>query len=256
MTPVRTLPHRRAGAGPVLVLVHGYLGGSEQWMAEIDRFSDRFDVIAPDLPGFGDAADWAPCGTIGELAAAVTGLLDDLGIGLFTLLGHSMGGMVAQEAAAARPDRVERLVLYGTGPLGLMPDRFEPIDVSRERLKHDGVARTIRRIGATWFSCGREPKGLDLLVRIGSHASEAAALAGLDAMQRWDGRGALGRLTMPSLVLWGDGDRSYRWPQVEALWRGLPDARLAVIPGVSHAAHMEKPGLFHAILADFLRQKA
>ncbi|MFX3653900.1 MAG: alpha/beta fold hydrolase [Paracoccaceae bacterium] len=239
----------------MLVLVHGYLGGSEQWTAEIDQFSDRFDVIAPDLPGFGEAADRAACGTIAGLAAAVTRLLDDLGVDRFTLLGHSMGGMIAQEAAAARPERVERLVLYGTGPLGLMPDRFEPIDVSRERLKTDGVARTIRRIGATWFSSGREPKGLDMLIRIGSRASEAAALAGLDAMQGWDGRGALGRLTMPALVIWGDGDRSYRWPQVEALWRGLPDARLAVIPGVSHAAHVEKPGLFHAILADFLRRE-
>lgn len=253
---MKVLPHRRAGSGPAFVLVHGYLGGSEQWEAEIAHFADRFDVIAPDLPGFGDAADRPPCRTIAELAAAVTGLLDDLGVDRFTLLGHSMGGMIAQEAAAACPERVERLVLYGTGPLGLMPDRFEPIDVSRERLRQEGVARTIRRIGATWFSCGREPAGLDKLVRIGARASEAAALAGLDAMQGWDGRGALGRLAMPALVLWGDGDRSYRWPQVEALWTGLPDARLAVIPGVSHAAHMEKAALFHAILSDFLRPEA
>ena len=256
MTSAPLLPHRRAGSGPALVLVHGYLGGSEQWEAEIAHFSDRFDVIAPDLPGFGDAAGWPPRRTIAGLAAAVTGLLDDLGVGRFALLGHSMGGMIAQEAAAARPDRVERLVLYGIGPLGLMPDRFEPIDVSRERLKAEGVARTIRRIGATWFSCGCDAPGLEMLVRIGSRASEAAALAGLDAMQGWDGRAALGRLAMPALVLWGDGDRSYRWPQVEALWKGLPNARLAVIPGVSHAAHLEKAALFHAVLSDFLRPEA
>lgn len=252
MTTADRLPHRRAGSGPALVLVHGYLGGSAQWAVEIARFADHFDVIAPDLPGFGAAADRPPCRSIAELAAAVTGLLDDLGVERFTLLGHSMGGMIAQQAAAASPGRIERLVLYGTGPLGLMPDRFEPIDVSRERLKAEGVARTIRRIGATWFSSDREPRGLDMLVRIGARASEAAALAGLDAMQGWDGRGALSSLSMPALVLWGDGDRSYRWPQVEALWKGLPNARLAVIPGVSHAAHLEKPALFHALLTDFL----
>ena len=87
---------------------------------------------------------------------------------------------------------------------------------------------------------------------LGAQASEPAALAGLDAMSHWDGRGALGRLTMPTLVLWGDGDRSYRWPQVEVLWQGLPDAALAVIPGTAHAVHLEKPALFHAMLDDFL----
>jgi pimeloyl-ACP methyl ester carboxylesterase len=72
-------------------------------------------------------------------------------------------------------------------------------------------------------------------------------------MSHWDGRGALSRLTMPTLVLWGDGDKSYRWPQVEALWQGLPAAGLAVIPGTAHAVHLEKPALFHAVLDDFLK---
>ncbi len=246
------LPHRRAGAGPALVLVHGYLGGSAQWDAETAQFSDRYDVIAPDLPGFGDASGEAGCRSIGEMADSVLGLLDNLGIGEFILMGHSMGGMIAQEMAARAGDRVSKLILYGTGPLGLMPDRFEPIKLSRDRLCSDGVEKTIERIGATWFRRGEAAAGYPLVRQIGAQANPEAALVALDAMADWDGRPALKSLDMATLVLWGHDDRSYRWPQVEALWKNLPNATLSVIPGASHAAHLEKPKLFAAIVEDFL----
>ena len=54
--------------------------------------------------------------------------------------------------------------------------------------------------------------------------------------------------------IWGDADRSYRWPQVETLWTNLPDVRLSVIPGSAHAAHLEKPHLFHSLIDDFLSE--
>jgi len=250
--PASLLPHRRAGQGSALVLVHGYLGGSAQWEAEIAHFSDRFDVIAPDLPGFGDATARPGCARIADMAGAVTGLLDQLGIDRFILLGHSMGGMIAQQIAASQSHRVEKLILYGTGPLGLMPDRFEPIGLSRERLERDGIDATIRRIAGTWFCKGESAPGFAQVAGIGARASAAAARAALDAMAAWDGRSALPGLAMPTLVIWGHDDQSYRWPQVESLWRGLPNATLSVIPGAAHAAHLEKPRLFHAVLDDFL----
>jgi pimeloyl-ACP methyl ester carboxylesterase len=244
--------YRRAGAGPVLLLVHGYLGGAAQWEQEFERLSDRFDVIAPDLPGFGDAAA-APCiDRIEGFAAHLACLMDELRIDRFHLLGHSMGGMIAQEFAARFSQRIDKLILYGTGPLGMMPDRFETLDMSRRRLAEDGVARTIRRIGSTWFRHGDSAKGFQIVAAVGAKASQRSAQAGLDAMSHWDGRAALSRLVMPSLVIWGDGDQSYRWSQVEALWKGLPNSQLAVIPGTAHAAHLEKSGLFQALLLDFL----
>lgn len=249
------LPYLRAGSGPAFVLVHGYMGGADQWANEIAHFSDRYDVIAPNLPGFGAAAARAGSTSIEGMARAMLERLDTLGIDRFTLLGHSMGGMVVQEMARMRPDRIARLVLYGTGPLGLMPDRFEPIATSMERLLSDGVETSIRRIGATWFKDPDRSPGYPLVCRIGALANPQAAENALCAMADWDGRGALGKLTMPTLVVWGDTDRSYRWPQVETLWTKLPDVRLSVIPGASHAAHLEKPVLFHALLEDFLAEQ-
>jgi pimeloyl-ACP methyl ester carboxylesterase len=62
------------------------------------------------------------------------------------------------------------------------------------------------------------------------------------------------RLSMPTLVLWGDSDKSYRWPQVESLWQNLSNVQLSVIPRTAHAVHLEKPKLFHSVIEDFLAQ--
>lgn len=250
-----SLPYLRAGRGAAFVLVHGYLGGAQQWRAEIDRFAEQFDVIAPNLPGFGAASMLPGCNTIAGMAESVLSLIDELDITEFFLLGHSMGGMVVQEMAHMRPERISRLVLYGTGPLGAMPDRFEPWSMTRHRLLAEGVEATVGRIGATWFKQGTNAKSYPKVVEIGARANPQAVEAALDAISEWDGRAALQSLKMPSLVLWGEADRSYRWPQIEALWTGLPDASLAVIPGVSHAAHLEKPELFHTLVADFLAER-
>jgi len=240
------------GDKPLLVLVHGYLGGAAQWAGEIAALSDRFEVLAPALPGFGDAAGAAPASSIGDFAAHVLDQIDANGAERFVLLGHSMGGMIAQEMARRAPHRVARLVLYGTGPLGAMPDRFEPLDVSLDRLRREGVAQTAGRIAATWFVERDRAPGFALARDIAVRASTEAAIAALHAMADWDGRAALSRITAPTLILWGERDRSYRWPQVETLWTRLPDASLAVVPGACHAVHLEKPAIFRALLEDFI----
>ena len=245
--------YRRMGSGPTLVLLHGYLGGSAQWDAEIEHLQDRFDVIAPDLPGFADASAMQCADLIADFATAVLSFLDEINIGSFFLLGHSMGGMIAQEMAVIDPARIERLILYGTGAIGLMPHRFESIEVSRERLLRDGVPTMARRIATTWFVEGENAHSFSTVARLGAQASIQAATAALDAMFKWDGRKALAEIELPALIIWGEKDQSYRWSQIETLWQNLPHASLAIIPSSAHAAHLEKPDIFHALVDDFLK---
>ncbi len=250
-----TVPYLRAGSGKPLVLVHGYLGGSAQWQPQIEAFSATHDAIAPGLPGFGQAAHLPGPARISDFADAVMDCIDALGIGRFTLLGHSMGGMIVQNIAARHGDRLDGLVLYGTGPLGLMPDRFEPVETSIARLEADGVQATADRISATWFRDGSAASGYAATRDIARLANPQAAHNALLAMRDWDGRDALSQIDTPCRIVWGDRDRSYRWPQVNALWTGIPDAELATIAGASHAAHVEKPQLFNAIVQDFLNAR-
>jgi pimeloyl-ACP methyl ester carboxylesterase len=72
-------------------------------------------------------------------------------------------------------------------------------------------------------------------------------------MEGWDGRDRLASIGSPTLVVWGESDRTYGWPLIEGLWRTIPGASLAVLPGCSHALHLERPALFHALVLDFLR---
>lgn len=244
----------RAGSGEPLVLVHGYLGGSSQWAAELQALSPHLDVIAPDLPGFGKSSHLASPDQISGHAQAVLDCLDGLGVQRFHLLGHSMGGMVVQEMVRMAPQRVQRLVLYATGALGLLPGRFETMARSRERLREDGLEATARRISATWLREREASPSAPALGDLAAQASAQAAEAGLWAMERWDGRDHLAHIRQPTLIVWGDQDRSYQWAQIETLWRGIAGSSLAVLPRCAHALHLENPAVFHRHLLDFLTE--
>ena len=246
------LPHQRLGTGVTLVLVHGYLGGASQWEAQIQFFSQHFDVIALDLAGYGNGQHLKAPTEMAAHAQAVLTTLDQLGVERFHLLGHSMGGMVVQEIVSLAPTRVRKLVLYGTGPEGNIPGRFETMARSRERLAEDGLERTARRICATWLLDKEASPAFEALAALATRASEQAARAGLIAMEAWDGRDRLSAIQQPTLVIWGEGDRSYGWSQIEKLWRTIPHASLAVLPACSHALHLERAALFHTLLLDFL----
>lgn len=228
-----------------LVLVHGFLGGAAQW-GDLDA---RFAV---DLPGFGARADEPPLSRIEDMAAWV---LETIEAERFHLLGHSMGGMIVQEMVHQAPHRVEKLVLYATGARGLLPGRFEPIEVSMARAEAEGAEATARRIAATWFLQGAAAAGYQTTAEIAAQAHLPAVLAGLAAMRDWSGEDRLSRIAQETLVIWGDGDRTYPWAQIETLWRGIANSHLAVLPAAAHAVHLEQPELFHAILKGFLSGK-
>jgi 2-hydroxy-6-oxonona-2,4-dienedioate hydrolase len=246
------LPHRRMGAGLPMVLVHGYLGGSSQWEAELRFLSQHFDVIAVDLAGYGNARHLEAPTEMAAHARYVLDTLHQLGIDRFHLLGHSMGGMVAQEIVRLAPSRVLKLVLYGSGPQGSIPGRFETMARSLERLAQDGLEATARRISAMWLLHREASPMAQALGDLAVQSSAQAAEAGLWAMERWDGRANLPNITQPTLIVWGDQDRSYQWPQIESLWRGIANSSLAVLPHCSHALHLEYPQAFHSLLLDFL----
>jgi 2-hydroxy-6-oxonona-2,4-dienedioate hydrolase len=246
------MPPAMKSATKTLVFVHGYLGGSPQWSEQVKAFSDDFRVITPDLPGFGLNDKMQTPETINGLAQYVLDELDKAGVDRFHLVGHSMGGMIVQEMIAIAPERVDKLVLYGTGAIGRLPGRFETIEESRRRLKQDGIEATGRRIAATWFLNGEHSAGYEGCAAIATMAQQQGALSCLSAMETWSGVSSLAKIESSTLVLWGDRDRAYLWQQTELLWRDIKTSSLAVIAGCSHAVHLEKPALFNATLHDFL----
>jgi pimeloyl-ACP methyl ester carboxylesterase len=232
---------------------HGYLGSHELWRAQIDYFSEFFDVITPDLAGFGLSNQLQAPESISECATNVFNLLDHLEVEEFFLMGHSMGGMTVQQMALIQPRRVKKLICFGTGPVGQLPNRFETLDESRSRILEMGAQKAAEKIAQSWFINGADHPGYQTCLDISAEATDQAALACLTAWGNWNVLEELPNIEMPTLIVWGDHDRSYGWSQPQALWQGIKDSQLAVLPGCAHNAHMEKPSMFNLIVDDFLR---
>lgn len=231
-----------------LVFVHGFMGGSDQWAAQKPLGAGR-DLVCVDLPGFGKNAHLTAIDSITGFAEWVLAEVEDP---QFDLLGHSMGGMIVQEMVRLAPERVTRLILYGTGALGVLPGRFEPIETSMKRAEEDGAKATARRISATWFLDRENAEAYPACAAIAENSTLPAILAGLEAMRGWTGLDHLSKIQAPTLIVWGDEDRTYPWSQTEHLWRNIPNCNLAVVPKSAHAVHMEHPELFNQLIGDFL----
>ena len=235
-----------------LVMVHGFLGGSDQWCLQEPLGQDR-PLIRVDLPGFGKNAHMTPINRIERFAEWVLADVAQQGVDRFDLLGHSMGGMIVQEMIRIAPDLIDRLILYGTGAIGELPGRFEPISTSMERAKRDGPEATARRISATWFRDLEADPEYPACAEIAEKVALPSIIAGLEAMQSWSGEAALAHIKSPSLVIWGDLDRTYPWSQIAQLWQSIPQCNLAVVPNCAHAVHSENSTVFNAMVSDFLR---
>jgi len=242
------------GNGTPLVLVHGFLGSSEMWNPQINFFKDKFRVIVPALPGFGNSNTINSCNSIECMANAILNLLEKKEINNFNLLGHSMGGMIVQEIAKIAGDKILKLICYGTGPRGNIPGRFETIDQSRKKLKINGLKDTAYRIAKTWFIKEEKAKYFYLCEEAGKQTSIEAADNGLIAMKNWNGVKNLQNIKSKTLIIWGDQDKAYNFNQVETLKGNIPNSDLKIIKGCSHNVHLEKPDKFNIIVEEFLKK--
>ncbi len=244
----------RKGKGPVLVFQHGFMSGASYWRKQIDHFSGTHDVIATNLPGYAENRD-DPVDKIEGFVEFLLSLMDKLKVSEFSLVGHSMGGMIAQEFAIQHPDRLDKLVLYATGPDGSMPGRFESISASRDRILLEGREQTLRNTVSSWFLNEEADANFQKGMALAESTPLDTMMAGYTAMENWQSVDRLKQIKNDTLILWGDGDRSYRWPHPAALWNRVESANLSVVASCAHNVHLEKPSLFNAILGDFLKSK-
>jgi len=248
------LKYIRKGTGPTVVLQHGFLSGAAYWESLIDCLSESFDVIATNLPGYADNSHAPALSSISELADFVLTLADELEVQRFSLLGHSMGGMIAQEVALKASDRIDKLVLFGTGPNGVLPGRFETIEASRRRVINEGPESTIKKTVASWFIREQDDSNYPYGITLASQTPVTTMLAGYTAWENWSSASRLKSITSETLIIWGDRDKSYNWNQIQQLWSDIPNTSLSVLPGCAHNAHLENPGLFNLIVNEFLKK--
>ena len=243
------------GKGTPLVLVHGFLGSSDMWSPQVNYLQKYFRVLTPALPGFGKSKKIKSCETIECMARVVLATLKIKKIKKFHLLGHSMGGMVAQEMVKFEGSKILKLIFYGTGPRGNIPGRFETIDVSRKKLKKNGLEVTAKRIAKTWFIKKDRSKYFYLCNVAGKQTSLQAADNGLIAMKSWNGINNLKNIKNKTLIIWGNKDKAYNYNQIITLKSKIPNSVIEIMKDCSHNVHLEKPKEFNDCVKKFLENK-
>lgn len=252
------------GAGDeALVLLHGIGGRADVWALQLEAFSSRYRVIAWYMPGYGGSPP-LPELTFPTLARALEALLDTLEEKRIHLVGHSMGGMVAQEFMRHRASRLASVCLYATNPGIARPETPEAKEAARARAEE--FFR--RRVAPLDEGRSMRDMAVSLLDRLlAANAPQSARMAAIESVSAvppevyrqamraflsFDGTDVIPTITLPTLAIAGGEDVTMPPAVVEAMARQIPGARYEVIPGVGHLANLEDPPAFNRVLGDFL----
>jgi len=258
------LAHLRWDGGDrAVLLLHGVGGGREAWGDSLSGTGSAlaeagFTALALDLPGYGDSASIEPYDMAG-LAAAVRSLIDGLRLGRCALVGHSMGGMVAQELMATSPDRIQALVLSGTTPAFGNPEGNWQAEFLAQRLAPlDAGGGMAALAPGLALGMGSPTAPHDAVARAAilmAGVPEATYRRALRAIVGFDRREALADLRLPVLCLAGAHDRNAPPAVMQQMAARIAGAEYHCMAGVGHLANMEAPALFNRALVDFLLRR-
>lgn len=217
------------GSGEPLVLVHGLAGSWRWWSPVLERLARVRRVHAIDLPRRRGSVP-AP-----ELSAWLAQRLDEAGLDRVDLAGHSLGGLIAAELAALRPERVRTLVLVA--PAGIPCGRSVP-------------GRSIPLV-ETLYDVRRS---LPLVVSDALRAGPLRLAHGIAYVSSRDLRAELGEVSAPTLLVWGERDRLVPLWVAEEWQRLVPHARLELLP-CGHVPMLEQPGAVADRIEAFFREQ-
>ncbi|MEU9580373.1 bifunctional 3-oxoadipate enol-lactonase/4-carboxymuconolactone decarboxylase PcaDC [Streptomyces chilikensis] len=225
---------------PVLIVGPSLGTTWHMWDRQVPELARQWRVLRWDLPGHGGAPAH-PAGSVAELAARLLATLDGLGVHRFGYAGCALGGAVGLELALRHPERVASLALVAASPRFGTPDEFRQRGVV---VRSNGLEQIARSSPERWFTGGfaaAQPAITEWAVQMVRTTDPGCYIAACEALAGFDVRPELGRIGVPTLVLAGSDDRITGPAEARTLVAGIPDARLAVVPGASHLVPVEQP---------------
>ncbi|MEV6101991.1 alpha/beta fold hydrolase [Nocardia sp. NPDC051981] len=267
----RQIYFNEAGSGAAVVLLHGGgpgASGLSNYSRNIEALAQRFHVIVPDMPGYGQSSKWIdPADPFGDLAQAVGGLLDELGIASAHLIGNSYGGAAALRLAMDRPEKANRLILMGPGGVGTTralptaglqqllnyytgsgPSREKLTRFIREYLVFDGDSVPEELIEARYRA------SIDPAVVANPPLRRPSGPLALRTLLRMDFTrdSRLRKVEQPTLVVWGTGDKVNRPEGGRMLVDAMPNCDLYLAANTGHWVQWERADLFNTLATAFL----
>jgi 3-oxoadipate enol-lactonase len=223
-----------------VVLLHSALGDSRLWRHQIPALEGSFDVVAPDLPGWGETPmPTEPYSFVDVVAQHLPA----------ALVGNSFGGAIALRTALAHPDRVAKLVLVDAGlPAWDYTEEMRAYWAAEEEAFEAGDLDGATEINMEFWV---KPEHRDEVRPQQRRALELQS-AHPEPELIWPEMGSLSSLTMPTLVVVGDDDKDDFKKIAQHLAEEIPDADLAVVPGAGHLVGIDQPAELNALLLEFL----
>lgn len=240
-----------------VVFLQGIGGEARLWDPQVAGFKAAgYEPVALDLPGYG-ARPPVDHMTFDMLAADVEGAIDARKLERPVIVGHSLGGMIAQTCLRRRPEGYRAAVLSGTSPAFGNPsgefqkkfvaDRLAPLDAGKTMSDMaEGAARQL--MGPNADAANRA-----LLIDVMGSISPRSYRAAVQCLVGFDERANLGEIKVPVLCLVGSLDNNAPPAVMEKMASKIPGARYTVLPGLGHMPNLEAPQAYNAAIFDFLR---
>lgn len=241
-----------------LVFLHGVGGGHHAWDAQLPFFATSgYGAHAWDQPGYGESEGVEPY-DFEQISAALVRLIEALEDGPVVLVGHSMGGFVAQETYARHPEHILGLALcFTSSAFGGTGSTFAHQFIS-ERLKPLDEGRTMAEIAAKLMPAMRgtrsDPAGLAQAERIMSGVPPETYRNAVAMLTTFDRRSQLPTISVPTLLVAGSDDRVAPASVMERMAGKIPGAEFVVLEGCGHLGPMDQPEAFNAALLSFVRR--
>ncbi len=242
------LSFQRAGKGVPLIYLHG-TDGLAEWPAILDTLAERFDVIAPDHPGFGASEPPQWIDDVSDVAYLYLDLIERLGLAGAHVAGQSLGGWIALEMAVRSTARLRSLTLISSAGIHVKgvpkADIFmnDPEELAR-------LAYADAKMGEEAAARAAADKYQDVAVlnRIASARFGWQPRFFNPRLERW-----LHRVNVPTHVIWGAADRIVPPAYAEAFHRLIPGSTLTMISDAGHLPHVERTSAVAEAMASFLR---
>ncbi|MEM7429261.1 MAG: alpha/beta fold hydrolase [Pseudomonadota bacterium] len=241
-----------------LVFLHGIGGSGEIWAPQTGHFVPRHRVLAWNAPGYGGAEPIDDV-TFPALAARLAEDMTEAGFQQAVIVGHSFGGMVAQQLARDHPERVTGLVLSGTSAAFGNPDgdfqrkfvaaRTRPLDQGKT------MADVARAVAPSLVGDGAPAEAVELAISCMSAVPEKTYRGIVALLTTFDLRSSLQTISVPALLIAGTDDRTAPASMMERMAGRIPGAGFETMEGAGHLAPLEQPAEFNRLVETFIAQE-
>lgn len=254
-----TLAYQAAGTGTPIILIHGHPFDHTMWYPQIAAFSKDYQVIAPDLRGYGKSNLPDPANTTFEdYATDVLKLADYLGLDKFHLGGLSMGGQIIMEIYRQAPSRVKSLILADTFAGLDTPEAKQARNESATKMEKEGMNGYAEESIHKMIKSDHVASMPDVSTHVLKMMKDTSAVAAATAMRARSGRidylnEVLPKVNIPTLIIVGRQDEFTPVAKAEEMQQKIQNSRLAVIEDAGHMPNLEHPDEFNKVVLNFLK---